>query len=121
MSTHNCHVFGTLMYSQSISYHELQEVEQNLMVRMQDVLNGYAATHLDFWGYGDLLRFEFALEEYDAEALADCCQDLAALLPDGVSARMLGIDKNMKHAAAFGLWPGAVRQEHLDLRTLVGG
>ncbi|GAB7081059.1 hypothetical protein [Megalodesulfovibrio paquesii] len=121
MSALNCHVFGTLMYSQSISYHELQEVEQDLMVQIQDVLNGYGAAHLDFWGYGDLLRLEFALEDFDAETLGDCCRDLAALLPDGVSGRMLGIDKNMKHAAAFGLWPGNIRQETLDLRALVGG
>ncbi|MCA1945693.1 MAG: hypothetical protein LDL30_10490 [Desulfovibrio sp.] len=120
MSTYNCHVFGTLAYSQSISYHELQAVEQTLMVQMQDVLAQYGARHLDFWGYGDLLRLEFALDQFDAEILADCCSELAALLPDGVSARMLGIDKNLKQAAVFGLWPGVVRQEAVDLRELVG-
>ncbi|WP_027193207.1 hypothetical protein [Megalodesulfovibrio gigas] len=108
------------MYSQSISYHELQEVEQALMAQIQDVLAQYDAVHLDFWGYGDLLRLECGLEQFDPEALADCCRELAAFLPDGVSARVLGIDKNLKQVAVFGLWPGVVRQEAVDLRELLG-
>lgn len=120
MSTYNCHLFGSLFYSQSISYHELQEVEQELMVQIQDLLNTYSAGHLDFWGYGDLLRLECGMEQFDAETLADCAKDLAALLPDGVTARLLGIDKNLRQVVAFGVWPGSVRKEDVDIRMLVG-
>lgn len=120
MSTYNCHVFGTLFYSQSISYLELQEVEQELMFQIQDLLNTYSAAHLDFWGYGDLLRLEFGLEHFDLETLADCADDLAALLPDGVSGRVVGIDKNLRQILTFGLQPGLAHKETVDVRTLTG-
>lgn len=114
MSRSHCRVIGVVLYDVDLSYHDLNALEERLVPDLQTIFSGRGATHLDFWGYGDALQFEFDLADYDEAALGDLSQALALTLPDRVSCRMTGIDRQMRRLTAFLVGAGETRRLSLD-------
>ncbi|QJT09488.1 hypothetical protein [Oceanidesulfovibrio marinus] len=118
MARNDCRVYVALQYSQEISYHELHEVEQELIVVLQDTLIACGAVHLDFWGYGDSLQFDFSMERFEKEALKEMAQEIAGLLPADVSGRLVGVDKALRRLGVFNLTPGEARGSILNIADI---
>lgn len=114
MAAFNCEIFAVFSYSQEISYHELHEVEQNLMQDVADAINAVGGEHLDFWGYGDTLRCSFSLAEYDEELLADFADIVCNILPGATSSKLLCVDKQLKRLAVGHAVPGDYQFRRLD-------
>lgn len=118
MARNDCRVYVALQYSQEISYHELHEVEQELIVVLQDTLLDGGAVHLDFWGYGDSLQFDFSMERFESESLEAMAQKIASLLPSDVSGRLVGVDKALRRLGVFTLAPGEARGSILKIADI---
>ncbi len=115
MARNNCRVYVALQYSLEISYHELHEVEQELMGALQDMLPAKGAVHLDFWGYGDSLQLDFSLERFETETIEEIAQEIAALLPSDVSGRIVGVDKGLRRLGVYTLAPGESKGSVMDV------
>jgi hypothetical protein len=118
MARNNCRVYVALHYSLEISYHELHEVEQELIAALQDMLPAMGAVHLDFWGYGDSLQLDFSMERFEGEALEEISRDIAALLPDDVSGRVVGVDKGLRRLGVYSLKSGEAKGSVMDMESL---
>ena len=115
MAKYNCEIFGTFTYSLEISYHELYEVEQELILKVQDTLEHFGAQHLDFWGYGDTLQVQCALAEYDVPNLESLCDELAALLGQDMRAKFVCLDKHLNELSIFFLEKNTWRSRQVDI------
>lgn len=115
MARNNCRVYVALQYSLEISYHELHEVEQELIADIQDMLLASGAVHLDFWGYGDALQFDFSLERFEPETIEEIAQEMAALLPADVTGRLVGVDKGLRRLSVYTLVSGEAKGSAMDM------
>ncbi|MFW5734031.1 MAG: hypothetical protein ACOCWR_03125 [Oceanidesulfovibrio sp.] len=118
MAQNNCRVYVALQYSMEISYHELHEVEQELMVELQDMLLASGAVHLDFWGYGDSLQLDFSMERFESGTIEELAREIAALLPADVTGRIVGVDKGLRRMAFYTLVSGEAKGSVVEMDTL---
>ncbi len=117
MARYDCQVFGAVGYCPDLSYHELHEVEYDLMARLQDMLEIAGAAHIDFWASGDALQFEFALEGYEEDELANLGRRIAEALQETTSGKLVCVDRRLNHVSALYLWPGRCEWDQLPLRA----
>lgn len=115
MARYNCEAFGVICYSLEISYHDLYTVEEEVISGLQQVLERYNATHLDFWGYGDTLQFQFSLDEYSSKLFHDICEEICPMLGKDITARLVFVDKRLKGVAAYALSAESWTEQGLDL------
>lgn len=120
MAKYNCEVFGLVSYSLEISYHELYEVEEQLLAQLQEVLEESGAVHLDFWGYGDSLRIQCSFSDFDVGALESVCQEIAALLPQDAHARFVCVDKQLRALQVFYVQSGQCEGVSIDIDVTLG-
>ncbi len=117
MARYNCEVFGVIRYSLEISYHELYEVEEELIQQLTDAFGSFNAQHLDFWGYGDFLQLQCELADYETPLFTDICDDLVSLLPEDVAGQLLFVDKRLTSCAAYFLSKEGWREKMIDFSS----
>ena len=115
MAKYNCEIFGVVNYSLEISYHDLHEVEEGVILQLQETLERYGAEHLDFWGYGDSLQFQCALAEYDDQDLHSICEEIAGFLPQDIRGRMVGLDKGLNSLSVYYFTSGKCEYDEYDI------
>ncbi len=98
-----CEVFGVVAYDPEMTYYEVNEAELALIAGVQEMLKTIDAEHLDFWGTGDGLQFQFTLSEFNAALLRETATGLSAILPDGLAGRLVGLDKQLTRIIALEL------------------
>lgn len=107
MDKNQCEFFAQFTYADSLTYDELLSAESVLMARLEDILPGAGGQHLDFTPLGDMLRCQCAFEVLDLENFREITAHIAAILPDGVSGRLLFLDKSLTGLHLFWLHRGS--------------
>lgn len=121
MSKYECEVFGLITYGPDLTYHELYELEERLMLQIQDILDSMAAAHINFWGAGDMLQFQCVFDAFDTARVRDFCDEAAALLHGDLKGRVLCLDRRLTAVHVFHLAPGRWIERSIDLLAPDGG
>ena len=107
MDKNQCEVFASFTYADSLTYEELLDAEAALMARLEDLLQGAGGEHLDFTPLGDMLRCQCAFESVDLENFRRIAAQVAAMLPVGITGRLLALDKSLAGMQLFWVQKGA--------------
>lgn len=112
----NCsELFGNFAYAESLTYEALLAVEDSLIVGMEDLLLRAGAEHVDFTPLGDSLMLECEFEQHKLYVYRKIAMGMAAMLPEGVSGRLLCLHRDFSSLHAFWLRPGQWMEEERSL------
>ena len=92
MDKNRSEIFGQFSYDESLTYEELLDVENTLTADLEALLQRAGAAHLDFTPLGDALMCQCAFETHKLYVYRKIAQEAAALLPRGVTGRLLCVD-----------------------------
>ncbi|MDL2271759.1 hypothetical protein LJC23_01855 [Desulfovibrio sp. OttesenSCG-928-I05] len=126
MATYKTELFGHLVYSPELSYEDLLAREEEAKLLLQNVLMEHGAEFLNFEALGDTLRAQCVFSGGDEAFYQDICNAMSPVLRDGITGRLLFVDKDLEilhlYALADGKWQEAVMQlpqpGFLDLAAL---
>lgn len=111
MDKNRCELFAQFVYADSLTYEDLLDAEAALMARVEALLQEAGGEHLDFTPLGDMLRCQCAFESVDPENFRRIAAQVAALLPEGITGRLLALDKSLAGMHLFwarkGVWQEA--------------
>lgn len=106
MDKYNTEIFGEFTYPESMTYEDLLESESMLLENIDNIMLDSGAEHLDFNPLGDILMFQCAFVTRNLEILRDIADELAALLPQGITGKLLCLEKNLTSYHLFWLARG---------------
>lgn len=115
MDKNHSELFGHLAYAESLTYEALLSAEDRLTAGLEDLLQRAGAEHLDFTPLGDALMFSCAFEEHRLYVYRKIALDIAAMLPPGVSCRLLGLNKDFSALHVFWITPGQCQEENRSI------
>lgn len=115
MDKNQSEIFCEFTYPESMTYEELIEYEALLIENLENLFRDSGAEHLDFTPLGDILMLQCAFEIKNLELLRDVCQEIANILPRGVSGRMLCLEKNLVSCHLFWLLKGQWQEKEYKL------
>lgn len=107
MDKNQCEVFARFTYADSLTYEELLDAEATLMARLEELLQDAGGEHLDFTPLGDMLRCQCAFESVDLETFRGIAARVAAILTEGITGRLLALDKSLAGMHLFWVQKGA--------------
>lgn len=107
MDKNQCEVFARFTYADSLTYEELLEAEAALMARLEALLQDAGGEHLDFTPLGDMLRCQCAFESVDLETFRGIAARVGVILPEGITGRLLALDKSLAGMHLFWVQKGA--------------
>lgn len=87
--------FCMLSYDSELTYEDVLEREGYLQTKMQEILEFCGAKHIDFFPINDSLQIECVFVECDREDFRFLCAEIAELAVDGVSGRLLLVQKDL--------------------------
>lgn len=112
MSFHKVELFGHVVYSPDLSYHDLLEREEAMKNTVQGILEKAKGVSIQFEALGDTLRFQCLLPREREEVFHAICDDLAPQVKDGLDVRLLMVDKDLdtlySYVIASGRWQEAL-------------
>lgn len=111
MDKNRSEIFGQFSYDESLTYEELLDVERALTADLEGVLQRAGAAHLDFTPLGDVLMCQCAFETHQLHVYRAIVQEAAALLPRGVTGRLLCVDKSLAALHVYWIQPGQWQEE----------
>lgn len=111
MDKNRSEIFGQFSYDESLTYEELLDVERALTADLEGVLQRAGAAHLDFTPLGDVLMCQCAFEAHQLHVYRAIVQETAALLPRGVTGRLLCVDKSLDALHVYWIQPGQWQEE----------
>ena len=117
MDKNQCEVFARFTYADSLTYEELLEAEAALMARLEALLQEAGGEHLDFTPLGDMLRCQCAFESVDLENFRGIAARVAAILPEGITGRLLALDKALAGMHLFWVQQGAWQEAEWPVPT----
>lgn len=106
MDKNQCELFVQFVYADSLTYEELLSAEGALMARLEEILSAAGAAHLDFTPLGDMLGCQCVFELCDLDKFRVIAAGIAAILPDGITGRLLCLDKSLVRLNFFWLRKG---------------
>ena len=106
MDKNQCEFFAQFTYADRLTYDELLSAEGALMARLEELLPEAGGQHLDYTPLGDMLRCQCAFESLDVENFREIAAHIAAFLPDGITGRLLFLDKSLADLYLFWLQKG---------------
>ena len=106
MDKNLCEFFAQFTYADRLTYDELLSAEGALMARLEELLPEAGGQHLDYTPLGDMLRCQCAFESLDVENFREIAGHIAAFLPDGITGRLLFLDKSLADLYLFWLQKG---------------
>ena len=107
MDKNQCELFAQFVYADSLTYEELLSAEGVLMARVEGILANAGGEHLDFSPLGDMLGCQCVFELCDLEKFREVAAGIAAILPAGITGRLLCLDKSLAALNLFWLQQGA--------------
>ncbi|MDL2209511.1 hypothetical protein LJC26_01740 [Desulfovibrio sp. OttesenSCG-928-O18] len=112
MSFYKVELFGHVVYSPDLSYHDLLDREEAVKNTVQEILEKAEGSFIHFEALGDTLRFQCVLPEEREEVFHAICDNLAPHVKDGLDARLLIVDKDLdtlySYVIVSGRWQEAV-------------
>ncbi|WP_417292536.1 hypothetical protein [Desulfovibrio porci] len=111
MDKNRSEIFGQFSYDESLTYEELLDVENTLTADLEALLQRAGAAHLDFTPLGDALMCQCAFETHKLYVYRKIAQEAAALLPRGVTGRLLCVDKSLAALHVYWIQPGQWEEE----------
>gem|GEM_PF-894954 len=111
MDKNRSELFGHFSYADSLTYEALLAAEETLIGEMESLLQRAGAEHLDFTPLGDALMLECVFEEHRLYVYRKIALEIAAMLPEGVSGRLLCLHKDFSSLHVFWLRPGEWTEE----------
>ena len=118
MSKFRCEMFGHFVYDESLSYHELLDVEARLIGNIQLLLEDNSAEHIDFSPLGDELMVQCAFEAYEETLFRSLSDGLRPTLPEAVDAKLLFVDKHLASLYVFHINSQQDKGQHLNLPSV---
>lgn len=106
MDKNQCEFFAQFTYADRLTYDELLSAEGALMARLEEILPEAGGQHLDYTPLGDMLRCQCAFESLDVGNFQEIAGHIAAILPDGITGRLLFLDKSLTEMYLFWLQKG---------------
>ena len=106
MDRNQCEFFAQFTYADHLTYDELLSAESALMARLEEMLPEAGGQHLDYTPLGDMLRCQCAFESLDVGNFRKIAGNIAAILPDGLTGRLLFLDKSLTDLYLFWLQKG---------------
>ncbi|CAK7036805.1 MAG: hypothetical protein DELT_00600 [Desulfovibrio sp.] len=95
MSFYKMELFGHVVYSPALSYHDLLDREERIKLTVQNILEKAQGEFIHFEALGDTLRFQCVLPEEKEDVFHTICDDLAPHMKNGLDARLLVVDKDL--------------------------
>ena len=111
MDKNRSEVFGQFSYDESLTYEELLDVDSTLIADLEALLLRAGAPHLDFTPLGDALMCQCAFEAHKLYVYRKIAQEAAALLPRGVTGRLLCLDKSLAALHVYWIQAGQWQEE----------
>lgn len=112
MSFYKIELFGHIVYSPELSYHDLLAREEAVKSMVQEVLEKAEASFIHFEPLSDALRFQCLLPEEREDAFHRICDDFAPHVTKDLDARLLIVDKDLDtlyfYSLTNGRWQEAV-------------
>lgn len=111
MDKNRSELFGRLSYDESLSYEQLLDTEAGLTIALEELLLRAGAAHLDFTPLGDALLFQCAFEAHKLYVYRKIALETAKILPQGVTGRLLCLDKSLDALHVYWIQPGQWQEE----------
>lgn len=106
MDKNQSEFFAQFTYADRLTYDELLSAEGALMARLEELLPEARGQHLDYTPLGDMLRCQCAFESLDVQNFREIAANIAVFLPDGITGRLLFLDKTLADLYLFWLQKG---------------
>ena len=106
MDKNQCELFAQFVYADSLTYEELLSAEGALMAHLETILANAGGEHLDFTPLGDMLGCQCVFEFCDLAKFREVASRIAAILPAGITGRLLCLDKSLAGLNLFWLQRG---------------
>lgn len=107
MDKNQIELFGNFCYDESLTYEALIAAEDVLIGELDALLQRAGAEHIDFTPLGDSLMLQCEFAAYKLYVFRKVAMEIAALLPEGVTGRLLSLHYDLSSMHAFWLRPGA--------------
>lgn len=118
MDKNRSELFGQFTYDDSLTYEELLVLEESLKAELQDLLLQTRAVHLDFTPMGDALMCQCAYESHDPEVYRHIAEEAAHILPQGITGRLLCLDKNLATQHLYWIARGQWQEKEYPLPSI---
>lgn len=105
MNRFQCEMFGHFSYDDSLSYHDLLDVESAFMGRMETLLAEWGAEHIDYTPMGEGLMVQCAFERYAPENFSSLGERLCENVPPAMEGRLLFVDKRLETLHVYHVAP----------------
>lgn len=115
MDKNRSEFFGRFCYDDSLTYEQLLELEAPFINALEALMERAGAAHLDFTPTGDALLLHCAFEAHKLYMYRKIAQEIAALLPCGVTARLLCVCKDLQGLYCYWVQAGAWQEAELPL------
>ena len=106
MSYHKMEMFGHIVYSPDLSYHDLLSREEEAKLMVQAALERAGGEYIHFEALGDTLRFQCLLPEERDAVFHGICDGLAPYAANGLDARLLFVDRDLDSLYIYSLSGG---------------
>lgn len=104
-----CEMFAHFYYSPIISYEELHHKEAELVQRVDLLLSGEGAIHLEFVPGSDNLAVQGEFGEFDRSLFDRLAERVSGLLPMQTESRMVFVEKeNLEKILIYNIAPKQV-------------
>lgn len=111
MDKNRSELFGRLSYDEGLTYEQLLDAEAGLSLALEELLLRAGAAHLDFTPLGDALLFQCAFEAHKLYVYRKIAQETAKMLPQGVTGRLLCLDKSLDALHVYWIQTGRWQEE----------
>ncbi|MCR5563140.1 MAG: hypothetical protein K6F46_07200 [Desulfovibrio sp.] len=111
MKNDRTEIFGAFEYDESMTYEELLSVEDRFIEDLGRLLQDACTEHVEFSPLGDALMFQCAFAGHKLYIFRKLAQEVAAVLPSGISGRIVCLAHNLVDQRIFWLTRGEWREE----------
>ncbi len=115
MATYKTELFGHVVYSPELTYEDLLAREEEVKEHIRAVLTEHGGDFLHFEALGDTLRVQCVFQAGDEDFFQALCAAVAPWFNEGISARLLFIDKDLESLFFYGIRDGAWQEAVLAL------
>ena len=115
MPFHKIELFGHVVYSPDLSYHDLLAKEETVKASVQAILEKAGGEFIHFEAFGDMLQFQCVLTEESEAVFHAICDDLAPNTKNDLDVRILMVDKKLNTLYYYSIADGRWQEAYLGL------
>ncbi|MDR1856174.1 MAG: hypothetical protein LBR22_03315 [Desulfovibrio sp.] len=115
MNRYGGELFGRFSYDDELTYEEMTASESALIAELSGLLPLAGAGHVDFSPTGEYLWFQCVFDRPKAYVFRKLAMEMAARAPEGVSGRLLCLDKGLDTFLVYYVERGSWQEEKVTL------